>query len=291
MLIRLLQDAVIDGAVWPGGYVVNVDEQTAELMENRGVCESLEETQTHKPIIHEQGPAIMDVMVFVPVYRLEPETVQAVMGLEWGGAISHLFQRDNPHGPMRDELKRKVMNHLHQYQRGREIFLKGTYDAMLIVESDIIPPADALVKLANVGADVAYGVYRFRGSDIINIFERYPDNSGRRARNVGESLTVRQKVFKQAVRQRIYTCSGAGFGCVLIRRRVLDAIEFRMEYPKNGAYCDTWFTEDVYHAGYTQAADMTVICGHKDVDGTVLWPKYPRGTAEIAEYAELIKRE
>jgi hypothetical protein len=64
-----------------------------------------------------------------------------------------------------------------------------------------------------------------------------------------------------------------------------------MEYPKNGAYCDTWFTEDVYHAGYTQAADMTVICGHKDVDGTVLWPKYPRGTAEIAEYAELIKRE
>jgi len=288
-LVKLLKDAVINGCVRQMGEVVNVGESHADLLELRNEAERIDEeaVQVYNPPQPSQGSGTMDVLVFVPVYRLEPETVQAVLGLEWGGPITHIFQRDNPHGPMRDELKRKVMNHLHQYQRGKELFLKGRYDAMLIIESDIIPPVDALVKLAAVGADVAYGVYRFRGtSDIINIWERYPDNSGVRARNVGESLSVRQKVFKQAVRQRIYPCSGAGFGCVLIQRRVLERIDFRMEYPKNGAYCDTWFTDDVWHAGFSQAADMTVICGHKDVDGTVLWPRMPKIETAVVEPME-----
>jgi hypothetical protein len=271
-----MKDMVVNGGVWQAGCVVNIEPGQAELLEQRGLAEALED-ETPEPvrIIQQETESVRDVLVFVPVYRLEPETVAAVMKLEWGGAISWLFQRDNPQPAMRDELKRKVMNHYHQYRRGRETFLKGSYDAMLIIESDIIPPADTLKKLAAVGTDVAYGVYQFRGSDIVNIFERYPDNSGQKARNVGESLSVRQKVFKQAVRQGIYACSGAGFGCVLIRRKVLEAVPFRVEYPQNGAYCDTWFTEDVWKAGYSQAADMSVICGHKDVDGTVLYPRMP----------------
>jgi hypothetical protein len=56
---------------------------------------------------------------------------------------------------------------------------------------------------------------------------------------------------------------------------VLEKVDFRAEYPTNGAYCDTWFTEDVYKAGFSMAAEMGVVCGHKDVDGTVLWPKIP----------------
>jgi hypothetical protein len=218
--------------------------------------------------ISEAAAEVMDVLVFVPVYRLEPETVQAVLGLQWDGPISHLFQRDNPHP------KDGKANHLHQYQRGRKAFLTGKYDAMLVIESDIIPPADALRKLAALNADCAYGVYRFRVSDVINIFERYPEKEGKRARNVGESLSAQPHLLKRAVRVGKYPCSGAGLGCILIRRKVLEAIDFRM-VDQNGGHCDSWFTDDAYHAGYTQMADMSVICAHKDEHGDILWPRMP----------------
>lgn len=289
MLVQVMQDVVIDGCVRLQGEVVCVDERTGRQLERKLFAESIDDEpeQSMEEIYPGmKAQAVKDVLVFVPVYRLEPETVAAVLELKWDGAISTLFQRDNPHPPQRDELKRKVFNHFHQYQRGREIFLHGKYDAMLIIESDIIPPADALQRLAAVGTDVAYGVYRFRGTDIINIFERYRERNGIPPRNVGESLSVRHKIYKQAVRQGVYPCSGAGFGCVLIKRQVLEQVQFRVEYPKNGAYCDTWWTEDVYRAGFTMAADMGVICGHKDVNGEVLWPKMPvihRRDAESAE--------
>jgi hypothetical protein len=51
---------------------------------------------------------------------------------------------------------------------------------------------------------------------------------------------------------------------------VLEEIPFRIE---NTGYCDTYFNRDVMHQGFKQMADMTVICGHKDEHGAVLWPQ------------------
>lgn len=211
-----------------------------------------------------------DVLVFTPVLRLEPETVEAIFSLEWeGGPLSFLLQRDNPTPDQRDKLKVSVMNHLHQFERGREMFLSGSYDAMLIIESDIIPPADALQKLAAIDADCVYGVYRFRVSNVINIFEKYPDPT----RNVGESLSLYPRKLKAAIKAGVVPCSGAGFGCVLIKRHILEEIPFRVEWPKNGGHCDSPFVRDVLRRGYKQMADMSVICGHKHEDGEVLWPE------------------
>ena len=212
---------------------------------------------------------IKDVLVFTPVWRLEPETIEAVFALEWEGPLSFLFQRDNPQPDQRDKLKRRVMNHLHQYKRGREVFLDGSYDAMLVIESDIIPPKDALQKLAALDVDLAYGVYRFRVSNVINIFEMYPG----RPRNVGESLSIRPGRLAAAVKAGVVDCSGAGFGCVLMQRQVIEQIPFRVEWPKNGGHCDSPFVRDAMRRGFKQRADMTVICGHKDEEGQVLWPE------------------
>ena len=71
-----------------------------------------------------------------------------------------------------------------------------------------------------------------------------------------------------------FLLSFAGLGCILIRRKVLEAIDFRM-VDQNGGHCDSWFTDDAYHAGYTQMADMSVICAHKDEHGDILWPRMP----------------
>ena len=205
-----------------------------------------------------------------------------MMLLEWEGdgvkkrSISFLLQRDNPTGnPYHD--------HLHQYQRGREAFLAGRYDAMLVVESDIIIPKDGLKRLAALDADMAYGCYLFREGQIVNILERYkpwPET----AKNPGESLSIRYNWFQMkdngsikhlqssADKKGIIDCSGSGLGCVLIKRHVLEAIPFAewmtygdkqfMDFPWNCA---------VYEAGYRMLADLDVQCGHVGVDGTELW--------------------
>jgi hypothetical protein len=212
---------------------------------------------------------VRDVLVFTPILRIEPETLDAIFSLEWDEKISYLLQRDNPIPEQRDKLKRSVMNHLHQFQRGREMFLAGRYDAMLVIESDIIPPADTLQKLAALDADCAYGVYRFRASNVINIYERYKQP----ARNMGESLSAHPSKLFAAIKAGITPCSGAGFGCILIKRKVLEEMPFRVRWPEHGAHCDTPWSEDVYQKGYSQMADMSVICGHKTPEGEVLWPE------------------
>lgn len=250
---------------------------------------------------------IRDVLVFTPVYRLESETVESVLALEWDHAITWVFQRDNPVRIVGDlnksgEVRKAgINNHLHQYRRGRETFLQGRYDAMLVVESDMIVPRDALIRLAAVmdgrdsagedqpglrskewslagqvgharpPVDVAYGVYRFRKSDVINVFELYPSKDGILPRNIGESLSVHPHLLKRAMKLGVYPCSGAGFGCTLIRRNVLERLEFRIN-ERNSAHCDTYFCTDVLRAGFRQAAEMRVVCGHVDEDGRILWP-------------------
>jgi hypothetical protein len=139
---------------------------------------------------------------------------------------------------------------------------------MLVIESDIIPPADTLKRLAAIDADLAYGAYVFRQSPVVNIMEFYHEG----ALNVGESLTVRG-LWGGAKKKGVINCSGAGLGCVLIKRHVLEAVEFRVSsLPTARVHCDSWFTCDVYEKGYTMKADCNVLCGHKDEDGTIIWP-------------------
>ncbi len=223
---------------------------------------------------------IRDVMVFTPVYRLEAETVQAIFALEWEGALTIVLQRDNPTrlpvgmkpaGDWDDptELETGVINHIHQYQRGRETFLASACEALLVIESDVIPPTDTLKRLAALECDVAYGCYMLRSCrPVINIFERYkpwPE----RTRNIGESLSVRG-LWAAALARGIIECSGAGLGCVLIRREVLERVPFeRVSSPR---FFDLEWTQAVYEQNYRMMADTRVLCGHKRPDGEVIWP-------------------
>lgn len=201
----------------------------------------------------------MDILIFTPVYRLEPETVRALMNLEHDGPLSILLQRDNPSEIQKVKF-RGIENHLHQYRRGREAFLAGPYDAMLVIESDIVPPPDTVTRLAALGADVAYGAYVFRDVHKVNIFEYLGGPK------MGQSISA-NGLWASAVRQGVIPCSGAGFGCTLIQRHVLEAVPFRL--GERDGYCDSFWTEDVYNAGYRMMADCNVQCNHKDPSGQI----------------------
>lgn len=262
MKFKVLVSTVIDGGLVYAGAAIETDEIKYFKLERDGIIERLESEWPAVNRLPDREP-LKDILVFTPVYRLESETLDAVFKLQFGGALSWLFQEDNPTNDGR-------LNHLHQYQRGRRQFLAGGFDAMLVIESDIIPPPETIQRLESTNADCAYGVYRFRVSNVINVFERYPGNP----RNMGESLSNKPHLLKRAVKIGQTPCSGGGLGCVLIRRSVLEAIDFRME-AVHSAHCDTFFNRDVMAGGFSQWADLRVICGHKDESGVVLWPELP----------------
>ena len=202
------------------------------------------------------------VLGFCPTYRVEPETREALIAQQWAGGYDVVFTRDNPY-PHDDAGRANI---LHNYRKARQACLGGGYDALWVVESDIIPPLDALKKLNALGADVAYGAYLFRswgaaGGPVINVCRHVvapaPD----------QSLSFYPDEYRAAW-GKVIRCSGSGTGCILIRRRALEAIDFR---PCQ-AHCDSAFTEDVFKAGLRMMADMTVVCGHKAPDGQITWP-------------------
>lgn len=220
----------------------------------------------------------MRVLAFTPVYRLEPETVQAICTQDYGDGFDALFGVDNPHSQA-DRGKRNV---LHQYSNGRDTFLRGDWAAMWIVESDIIPPPNALsemVKIMADGADVVYLPYLFRQpwpkQEVTNITKYNPGAPDR-----GHVYNYSDKY--RPVPSGIIRCSGSGLGCVLVSRAVAEAIPFR--HGDWRGHCDTHWNTDVYKAGYVQMANMNLFCGHKTPEGNILWPQHLRsGDASPAQ--------
>ena len=211
----------------------------------------------------------MDVMIFTPVYRLERQTVQALMALEHDGPVTLVLQRDNPRRSS-DGRADGFYNHWHQYQRGRELFLAGGFDAMLVIESDIIPPADTITRLAALPCDVAFGAYVFRQSPHVNIVERR-QRWPAQVRMAGEVLTAKPGLWAAAMAQGVIDCNGSGLGCILIRRPVLEAAPF--DPAPDGGFFDYGWTAGVGAQGWRMMADCLLHCGHVDEDGRVLWPE------------------
>ncbi|HPW86638.1 MAG TPA: hypothetical protein PLU78_05550 [Chitinophagales bacterium] len=161
-------------------------------------------------------------------------------------------------------------NTLHQYQLARRITLEENFDYLFTVEHDMIIPEDALVKLLEVDAGVAYGVYRFRQNPaVLNVYRPV----GKKARWPNRSLDYFPEVLERARRQVITDCSGLGFGCTLIKREVLEKVEMRRFEVGGHPSPDMQFAADCVRLGIVMKAHFGVSCGHIKPNGTVLWPE------------------
>lgn len=198
----------------------------------------------------------MKVLIFTATYGEGPirGMVESVKAQVTDAEYQHVISRHNPYaeGDLRNVTEQ--MNH------GRELALDGGYEAMLAVEHDMLIPPDALQKLIECEAPVAYGVYVFRhGVPILNAYEKYPYPSI----NVGESLSLKPKKLANLMKQVVVEVSGIGFGCTLIRREVLEQIPFRQREGDRGG-SDVEFAMDCLKRDIRQLAHFGVVCGHWD---------------------------
>ena len=207
----------------------------------------------------------MKILVFCPTYQIapgalaiHPETRRSIDELQHGEHDVTVMIRPDPH-------EDKQGNVVRQYQWARQHVLDEGYDALLIIEHDMIVPDDALVKMAATDAGVVYGVYLFRHvKPTLNAFRAVSPPS------LDQSIALFQDELAHAKRAGAWPVSGLGFGCTLIRRDVLEKIEIRR--PNGGYYPDGPFASDCCKYGIKQMARFDVECGHIKPDGRVLWP-------------------
>jgi hypothetical protein len=205
----------------------------------------------------------MRVLVACPAKRdmLYRRSYESVLNLSWqmGTQIDVMFLVDGDFG-------RRWENLCHKLNDARRQFLAGPWDAMLTVESDIVVPPNALELMAGVGAQVVYGLFVLRfGSREWNVaLEMNPET---------RTLTLLSENMNEARTywQSVMPCVGHGQGICLIHRAVLEEVAFRTPRPLEHAQ-DWYFSQDCQALGISQAADLRVVCGHIEPNGSIYWP-------------------
>jgi hypothetical protein len=196
------------------------------------------------------------VLCYTPTYgdALRPETVKSVGMQQWSGRMMHVIGRHNPH-PAPD-----LRNVAAQFMLARDKALLDGYDALWCVEHDMIIPSDALGKLWDTGAAVAYGVYMLRHTYVVN--------ARKLGAGHGQSFSTDPDALADAIRCEVVPVNGVGCGCTLVRRDALERVPFRME---DGVTVDVTFAADCREAGVAQVAHFGVLCGHIH-NNVALWP-------------------
>ncbi len=182
------------------------------------------------------------ILIAVPTAPngVHPLTLKSLMALAWGGELDYLILRcDKPQRAHYDDLAYKL-------NTAREWALLGDYDALLIVEADMVVPPYALQRLVKVrGADIVYGLYcSRRGQHPWLAFNA-----------LNPDTPMAHDGWGKAVKS-----AGVGTGCTLIRRKALEQLIFRAE--AGGQAPDYYMALDAAEAGLRQKHDLGVVCGH-----------------------------
>ena len=134
------------------------------------------------------------------------------------------------------------------------------YDAVLMVDSDIVLPENALAYMASPEADIVLGAYpRKRGRKGLSSLIRYG------AKDCGVDAAIGMDEVKRACGR--IPVKGGGLGCALIKAPVFARLEypwFRYVENEDGSHLseDYYFCNKAAEQGFDIQADCRVQCGH-----------------------------
>ncbi len=200
-----------------------------------------------------------------------PEFARALRSLTY--PKKDIFFVDNSPGirfyqrVLADGFKVEKSEHLHRirdmvtrdHNRIRKKVLDENYDYLLILDQDVIPPQDVIEKLMAHDKDVVSGMY-FGHHDLGGEIKVMPfawvfSKEHKDWNNTGYLLE--SEVWSEKLLQIAF----AGMGCILIKRKVLEQIEFRYSLDMD-AWDDRWLGVDVWDKGFEFYLDPCVKCQH-----------------------------
>lgn len=201
----------------------------------------------------------MRVLLYVPVSRSIDRVWDGILEQQVTDDI-HITVQFDPTG--NDPALHRYANCTNKCEGARLTALERGFDALFLVDDDMLLPEDALHKLAATGADIAYGLYAWRNAP-------HHHNAVWEIREPGHIVPMNMRPERCAAAWgQVVDVAGVGSGCTLIKREVLAAVRFE----RRGPHCfDYYLACDAQRLGFTQKCDTSVLVGH--VDGErVYWP-------------------
>lgn len=179
------------------------------------------------------------ILISVPTFEnITPECFKAIYELKGDGLIFD-YVKGYDCAKARNEIAKKAIS--------------GGYEYVLMVDSDIILPKDALDNMLDSPVDVCFGVY--------------PRKTGETELFKEGTLDFQNRyTFKEIENMGKFPVKGSGFGCALIRTEVFENIPYPwfefISYENN-----TFLSEDLAFCmkaavRYELIADARVRCGH-----------------------------
>lgn len=237
-------------------YKINAEEQNrtaeairkqskeTEMSDIKPISTSLADRQAQKKIRPLNNKRIL---IAIPTARyIEPETFKSIYNLDVPEGYTTEFQFF--YGYNIAQIRNLIAHWV----------VKGGYDYLFSVDSDIVLPRDSLRKMIEADKDMVSGLYIQRIPDTHTV-EIYGVTRGGGRANIPYDLLKGKGLVEVA---------GCGFGCVLIKRRVFEGIEYpHFEYHNALTHKDT-VSEDVdfcmkaTKAGFTIWADTSIHCDH-----------------------------
>jgi hypothetical protein len=146
----------------------------------------------------------------------------------------------------------------------RKVFLEGDYTHLLHLETDVICPIDTIERLLAFEKPIVSGYY-----DIYFGENRQPmimtiDYHHKRIKSFRAPTYIEHEepMFFDGSLKEVFQC---GLGCVLIRRDVMQMLEFRVKVGEKISSADTYFYNDLYANNVPVYLDTTLSCNHNNI--------------------------
>lgn len=214
----------------------------------------------------------MKVLIAVPTFEtIYPDTYKSIYDLDTDGHnVSFEFIRGYDCATARNKIVITAQEHGADY--------------VLMVDNDVVLPADALISLFNDPVDVCLGYYahrdasnRYSGRTCICRLKR-PDGNPYFNYSLESEYTAKELKEMQGRGEKKIRIHGGGMGCALISLDVFN----RLKYPwydwvnysdnKRGMLSeDLYFCEKCKAANIPIYTDTRVACGH--IFRHVQWPE------------------
>lgn len=189
----------------------------------------------------------MNILIGIPSKdQIEIETAISIANLDWDG---HNISYTHSNGAGVYGIAQARNNLVQQA-------IDGGFDKLFMIDSDMVVPEDAIVKLLDPDEPIVIGVARYKNdSGRAPIFKGVQDSTGSEA-----------WIWEQIPNSR-FTFKSGGVACAMIDVAVFDTIGrpwFVWEERRNGSYVgeDIYFYDKARTAGYIPKADGRVKCGH-----------------------------
>ena len=147
----------------------------------------------------------------------------------------------------------------------RQIFLKGDWEYLMSLESDIFPKRNIIDRLIMQCANVITGIYMIGHKNqgtrwpCITIDAIIPETG-----TYGSRL-LRPNEINDYINNGIKSVAAGGMGCCLMHREVVEKVAFTY-IPGLRPHSDVFWFNDARRMGYSVFIDTDVICEHRNSD-------------------------